>query len=89
MSSRGIANPAFGDGKEADMNDTKFKQLFDPAGDYEVSTIQASYEAVAFETMVFGSGDWSGFQQRYATEAEAVAGHGRIVEKIKAGEKPE
>jgi hypothetical protein len=36
-------------------------------------------EPILFETMIFG-GDHDCYQERYETEAQAVAGHRRIVE---------
>ncbi|WP_104150985.1 hypothetical protein [Mycobacterium intracellulare] len=40
-----------------------------------------------FETMIFG-GDYSEYQMRYATEAEALAGHQRTVDDLLAGREP-
>lgn len=63
------------------------------AGDARVSTVFLSmdhrYEGdpdprpVLWETMVFG-GPLEGFQGRYRTYAEAVAGHAAMVERVKA-----
>lgn len=43
---------------------------------------------VIFETMVFGVDGWEDFQDRYRTEAEAQAGHDRVLADIKAGKEP-
>jgi hypothetical protein len=38
-----------------------------------------------FETMVFNDDDWRGFQRRYATIAEARAGHQEVLDQVKHG----
>lgn len=44
-------------------------------------------EPLIFETMVFGRDSWSDLAcERYATLAEAVAGHARIVAECEAGQ---
>lgn len=63
-------------------------------GDWEVSTVWLGLDHQwgdgpphIFETMIFGGehdqGCW-----RYATEAEAIAGHQRVVEALRAGIDP-
>ena len=42
---------------------------------------------IIFETMIFG-GDFGQQDQRYSTEAEALAGHQRVVAALKAGSDP-
>lgn len=41
-----------------------------------------------FETMIVG-GDHDEYRERYSTEADALAGHARIVACIKSGKSPE
>lgn len=41
-----------------------------------------------FESMIFG-GDFDQHQERYTTEAEALAGHARIVSNLEAGLSPD
>ena len=44
---------------------------------------------VIFETMVFGVDGWEGYQDRYCTEAEALAGHVQVLAAVIAGEFPD
>ena len=67
----------------------------DTVGDVEVSTVWlgrdhgwGNSEPVIFETMIFG-GKYDQYQDRYTTEAEAVMGHGWIVEALRRGESPD
>lgn len=67
----------------------------DTIGDLWVSTVWMGLDhswgsgpPLIFETMVFGDGPWGDWQDRYASEAEALAGHQRIVAAIRAGEDP-
>ncbi len=43
---------------------------------------------VLWETMVFGSGAWDQYQERYTSRADALARHQRICELILAGKDP-
>jgi hypothetical protein len=38
---------------------------------------------IIFETMIFGLEELEDYQERYATEEEALEGHNRAVEKVK------
>lgn len=67
----------------------------DTVGDAEVSTVWLGLNhawddgpPLIFETMVFG-GEHSDWQDRYSTEAEALAGHQRVVAALKRGESPD
>ena len=58
-------------------------------GDVSVSTVWLGLDhghgggpPVIFETMVFG-GPLDGEQERYSTEAEALAGHAAMVERVR------
>jgi hypothetical protein len=44
---------------------------------------------VLWETMVFGSGPWDEWQDRYTSREAAVQGHARVVAALRAGKKPE
>jgi hypothetical protein len=41
---------------------------------------------IIFETMVFGSKEFEDYQWRYATEAEAIAGHEEVVKLVRLDE---
>jgi hypothetical protein len=64
-----------------------FRVAEDQAGTHRVSTVwiglatNAVGPPLIFETMVFDGDDHDVDSQRYATEAEAVEGHRRFVEK--------
>jgi hypothetical protein len=71
------------------LTDSKYKRVAETTcGAYWVSTVwlgsdhsfSTDAEPVIFETMVqhMGSGKWP-YQERYCTEAEALAGHARAV----------
>lgn len=72
------------------MNDDLRRIGDDTIGDSRVSTVFLVIDhgfgdvPKLFETMIFG-GKSSEYQERYSTEAEAVAGHKRIVDLLKAG----
>lgn len=53
----------------------------DVVGDVKVSTIFVGMEGGLYETTVFGGPD-HGYQRRYATRQEAVAGHEAVVLQI-------
>jgi hypothetical protein len=60
-------------------------------GEAEISTVWMGIDhnfsgegpPIIFETMVF-DGEMDGYQWRYATEAEAIAGHDEVVERVRA-----
>ena len=62
------------------------------ARDYEVSTVflysdhryhnDPDHRPVLWETLVFGTGPWDEYMQRYRTYDKAVAGHKEIVQRI-------
>lgn len=67
--------------------------------DLEVSTVFLGLDhryyrcdgpPILWETLVFGPEDhpWTHHMERYSSEADAIAGHERIVAAIKAGEHP-
>jgi len=45
------------------------------------------HQPILFETMIFG-GKYDGFQDRYCTWGEAVAGHQRTVQRVKDNSSP-
>lgn len=46
-------------------------------------------EVQLYETMIFAGDSWTDrYMERYATKAEALAGHARIVEMVKLGKLP-
>ena len=74
------------------MKDDAYRRVaFDRVGGAEVSTVWLGLDhgwgggpPLIFETMVFG-GDENEWQARYATEADAMAGHAEVVRKLKLG----
>jgi len=79
----------------AKMEDVEYKRVAqDVVGDTTVSTVWLGLnhnfgpgKPLIFETMVFG-GEHSDWQDWYSTEAEAIAGHRRVVAAIQRGEAP-
>lgn len=67
----------------------------DEVGDARVSTVWLGLDhgflpggpPLIFETMIFG-GDYADYCQRYATEAEAAAGHAAVVAALAEGHAP-
>lgn len=67
---------------------------YDEIGDTHVSTVWlglnhnwAGGPPLIFESMIFG-GDHDGWQDRYTTKEQAVAGHRRICEALRSGREP-
>jgi hypothetical protein len=84
---RVAADRLLGDMAYARVARTRITSTSDPAIEWEVSTVWLGVNhnfagdgpPIIFETMVFGSGDGDQWMQRYATEAEARAGHAETV----------
>jgi len=62
----------------------------DTVGGYQVSTVHIVLDhshggptPIIFETMLFGDGEYDQWYERYSTEAEALAGHARMVESLR------
>lgn len=63
----------------------------DLVGDVDVSTVFLNIEhhgGMWFETMIFG-GSYDEYCWRYATKAEAIAGHAAIVQALRDGTDPD
>jgi hypothetical protein len=77
------------------IEDQNYKRVaFSQVGAVEVSTVWlglnhnfGSGPPLIFETMIFG-GEHDSYQDRYSTEAEALAGHDRIVAVLRDGGAP-
>ena len=80
----------------AKMEDASYKRIArTTVGEAEVSTVWLGLDhsfghgsPLIFETMIFG-GPHDQWQDRYSTEAQAEAGHLRVVEALQRGESPE
>ncbi len=80
--------------KEFEKGNSVARDVFDtPNGEVKVSTVWLGLDhsfgksgpPLIFETMVFGGGaEWDEYQERYATEVEALARHAEIVATLKA-----
>lgn len=77
------------------FNDPGYKRIGDDRiGEARVSTVWLGIDhgfgvgpPLIFETMIFG-GPYNDDQWRYSTEAEAKAGHRRIVDALRRGVEP-
>jgi hypothetical protein len=81
-------NPTDAAGFERAHHDYRIAK--DAIGDVEVSTVFLGIDRsfgsgppLLFETMVFG-GELDDEQERYSTEAEALAGHAAMVRRVRA-----